>query len=129
MPASSKTIEKQSKQELWLEIQEKIADKKVYIKEHKSDSQTLYAFADPELIGQKIKNKTITFRINPYFYEGKLIPLTDAIIFLRKHPSCNIVGRLAYYAGKLGIVDARSILWLKDTTTNRRVPHLMLMRT
>ena len=115
--------------EVWEEVKHQISGKKVYIKEHNSSAQTIYAFADPELIGRKIKTKTMTFHVNPRFYKGELMPLAEALELLRRHPSCNIVGRLAYYAAKLDIVDKRSILWIKEASSNFKFPHLMLMLT
>jgi len=117
------------KNAVWEEIKQQISGKKVFIKKHHSPDQILYAFADPELIGRKIKTKTMTFYVNPRFYEGNLMLLSDALQLLQKHPNCNIVGRLAYYAAKLDIVDRRSIIWIREASSNFKFPHLMLMTT
>lgn len=88
----------------------------------------IYAFCDPELINKTLKSQKLTFFVNPQFYEGKLISIEEALKILIYYPNANIVGRLAYYAAVLNIVDKRSILWIHDDKTNLRIPHIMLMK-
>ena len=109
-------------------IKNKIANKKVYIKIHDSDMAKIYAFCDPELIDKTLKSEKLTFYINPKFYEGKLISLEEALKILVFYPNANIVGRLAYYAAKLNIVDKRAILWIHDDKTKLKIPHIILMK-
>ncbi len=109
-------------------IKSKIANKKVYIKIHKSDMATIYAFCDPELIDRTLKSEKLSFYINPKFYEGKLISLEEALKILVYYPDANIIGRLAYYAAQLNIIDKRAILWIRDDKTNAKVPHIILMK-
>lgn len=117
----------------WEAIQDKIKGKKVYLKVHESEGNVIYAFADPELVGLRLRDKErkLNFFVNPTFYKegGTLIPLENALEMLLKHPNCNIVGRLAYYAGMAGIVFPQTILWIKDEEKSIRVPHLLLIRT
>lgn len=109
-------------------ILHKIKDKKVYIKIHDSDMAKIYAFCDPELVNKTFKSEKLTFFVNPQFYEGKLISLEEALKILIYYPNANIVGRLAYYAGVLKIVDKRAILWIHDDKKNIRIPHIILMK-
>ncbi|MFW9930842.1 MAG: DUF424 family protein [Candidatus Thorarchaeota archaeon] len=109
-------------------IQDKIANKKVFLKIHSSELAKIYAFCDPELINKTLKSKKLNFFVNPDFYKGKLISLEEALKILSYYPNANVVGRLAYYASKVNIVDKRSILWIKDEKTNIRVPHILLMK-
>ncbi|MHA2365987.1 MAG: DUF424 family protein [Candidatus Hodarchaeales archaeon] len=126
---SQKTKNQNLRKASLLEIKEKIKGKEVYFKEHRSLDTIIQAFSDPELIGQKIKTKKFTFHVNPNFYQGRLIPLENALEMIQRYPNCNIIGRLAYYAGKLGLVDMRSILWIHEKNTKRKIPHLIIMRT
>ena len=109
-------------------IKNKIAGKKVFIKIHDSDLAKIYAFCDPELIDKTLKSEKLTFYVNPKFYEGKLISIEEALKILVYYPNANIVGRLAYYAAKLNIIDKRAILWIHDKKTNLKVPHIILMK-
>ena len=109
-------------------IKNKIENKKVCIRIHESDIAKVYAFCDPELLDKTFKSEKLTFYVNPNFYEGKLISLEEALKILVYYPNANIVGRLAYYAAQLNIVDKRTILWIHDDKTKIRIPHIMLMK-
>lgn len=110
-------------------IKPKIIDKKVYVKIHESDMASIFAFSDPELIDKTLQSDKISLFVNPTFYKGKLIPLIDALKIISEHPNANIVGRLAYYAALLKIIDPRILLWIHDKNTNWKIPHVILMRT
>ena len=109
-------------------IKSKIENKKVYIKIHESDLAKIYAFCDPELLDKTFKSDKLKFYVNPKFYAGKLISLEEALKILVYYPNANIVGRLAYYAAKLNIIDKRAILWIHDDKTNIKIPHIILMK-
>lgn len=109
-------------------IKKKIENKKVCLKIHSSDLTKIYAFCDPELLDMTLKSEKLTFYINPKFYRGKLISLEEALKILAFHPNANIVGRLAYYAAIVNIIDKRSILWIRDEKSNLKVPHIILMQ-
>ena len=109
-------------------IKSKIENKKVCLKIHESDMTKIYAFCDPELLDMTLKSDKLTFYINPKFYRGKLIRLEEALKILAFHPNANIVGRLAYYAAKVKIIDKRTILWIRDEKSNLKIPHIILMQ-
>ena len=109
-------------------IKSKIAGKKVFIKIHDSDLAKIYAFCDPELIDKTLKSEKLTFYVNPKFYEGKLISIEEALKILVYYPNANIVGRLAYYAAKVMIIDIWAFLWILDEKCNLKVPHIILMK-
>jgi hypothetical protein len=110
----------------------KIKDKSVYVNVHtSSENLSIYAFSDPELIGKTLKSEKLTFYVNPSFYHkgADLIPLEEALNMLRSGINSNIVGRLAYYAGKLQILNAKSILWIDDENSGFKIPHVITMKT
>lgn len=107
----------------------KIENKFVYLKIHSSENINIYAFSDQELIGKTLKLKELSFFVSPKFYEGELIPLSQALNLLNNQINSNIVGRLAYYAAKLNIISPRSIFWFKIEMTEIKIPHAITMRT
>jgi hypothetical protein len=109
-------------------IKTKIQGKKVYIKIHSSDQAQIYAFSDPELINKKLKSKKMTFFVDPDFYQGNLITIEEALNILKNYPNANIIGRLAYYAAKVNIVNKKALLWIHDEETDIRVPYILLMK-
>lgn len=100
----------------------------VHFKIHQRDNKIVYAFADPEMLGNTYTNGHITMKIRRKFYEGKLIDINDALDLLKKHHDSNIVGNLAKLAVKRGIVHRDSVLRFTDKQSGKIIYHVMLMR-
>ena len=104
--------------------------KSVYFKVHLTFEKKIIAFADADLIGKTYKDseKKISISVNPDFYQGELITVSEGLELIKSYPNCNIVGSLAYYAVKFGIAHKHSLLWIIDKEKKKRVPHLLLVR-
>ena len=91
-----------------------LENKFVSFKVHINGENKVYAFCDPDLIGQTFKDKTrhISLFVNPDFYQGESVPLVEALEIIRNYPNCNIIGSLAYYAVKAGIAHKHAVLWI-----------------
>ena len=113
------------------EIKHKIENKSVFLKIHSRDNMNIYAFSDPELIGKTLKSEKLSFYVNPTFYQegAELIPLIQALNLMKSQINSNIIGRLAYYAAKLDIINSRSILWIYDEKSKNKIPHVFTMKT
>ncbi|MHA1166474.1 MAG: DUF424 family protein [Candidatus Hodarchaeales archaeon] len=101
---------------------------RVSFKVHRRDNKTIYAFADPDMLGNTYSDGTITMRIRRKFYEGKLIDIEDALALLKRHHDSNIVGNLVRLAVKRGLIHRDSVLRFKDKRTGKLIYHVMLMR-
>jgi hypothetical protein len=104
--------------------------KTIFFKVHITFEKKIIAFADQDLIGKtfKDKEKKISINVNPEFYQGEKISLSEGLELLRSYPNCNIVGSLAYYAVKHGIAHKHSLLWIIDKDKKKRIPHLLLIK-
>jgi len=102
----------------------------VYFKAHVTFEDKIFAFCDPELIGNEYRDdkRKITLNIKEKFYKGELVPIGEALSILRiSKGSCNIVGSLAYLAVKEGLAPKQALLWIIDSNMHVRIPHLILV--
>ncbi|MFW9994428.1 MAG: DUF424 family protein [Candidatus Odinarchaeota archaeon] len=101
----------------------------IYLKVHQRQNKIIYAFADPEMVGNTYTNgHGLKLVIRPEFYEGKLIDLEDALDLLKRHNNSNIVGNLAKHAVQRGLIHRDCVLAFRDENTGKMIYHVMLMR-
>ena len=100
----------------------------VHLKVHRRDNKIIYAFADPDMLGNTYTDGNITMKIRRKFYEGKLIDVDDALDLLKRHQNTNIVGNLVRLAVKRGLIHRNSVLKFKDKHSGKIIYHVMLMR-
>lgn len=98
--------------------------KLVYVKKHIINGDIVVAICDYELIGKKIvdSDKKITIYIDPVFYQGELLTISEAVEILREATIANLIGR--------NIVEAvvEKGLVLRETVIEiAGVPHVQLI--
>ena len=93
---------------------------KVYVKVHEYSGERIIAICDEELLGKNIldEEKGIKFYVDPYFYKGELLSITQAITLLKRASIANLVGKNIVSAAKNnGLIHEDAILYIKD------IPH------
>ncbi|MEM4620450.1 MAG: DUF424 family protein, partial [Desulfurococcaceae archaeon] len=96
----------------------------VYVKKHVSGSDVIIAICDYELIGMKIvdNEKNISIYVDPFFYQGDLLTIDEALKLLSQATIVNLIGRnIVEAVVKLGLV-------LKETVVEiAGIPHVQLV--
>uniref|UniRef100_A0A7C4HCL2 DUF424 family protein n=1 Tax=Staphylothermus marinus TaxID=2280 RepID=A0A7C4HCL2_STAMA len=100
------------------------SDKLVYVKKHVSGSDVIIAICDYELIGMKIvdNEKNISIYVDPFFYQGDLLTIDEALKLLSQATIVNLIGKnIVEAVVKLGLV-------LKETVVEiAGIPHVQLV--
>jgi len=86
---------------------------KVYVKVYKISGETLVAACDENLLGALIVDSKRNTRIyvDPAFYRGELMSVSDAVEVLKTSTQANLVGNnIVEAAIRAGLVDPSAVL-------------------
>ncbi|WP_445476189.1 DUF424 domain-containing protein [Methanococcoides methylutens] len=95
----------------------------MYLKIHKSGSQTIVAVCDKELIGKKLKEGELVIEISEAFYKGEIASEEKIIESISNTTTANIFGsRAVQCAVDAGLVDPGCIIYIEG------IPHAQLYK-
>lgn len=95
----------------------------VYVKEHWWGTDHVIAICDQELLGKTLVERNIRFFIDPNFYEGKLMPVSEAVKLIHNYTIANLVGKnIVEAAINEGLIDPEAVIEING------VPHAQIVK-
>ena len=95
----------------------------VYLKEHLSDTEIVVAVCDEELLGKTLGGDGYEFYVDPVFYGGRRMSISEALTVIESSTIANLVGKkIVSAAVKHKLVHKDAIVYISG------VPHAQIIK-
>jgi len=95
----------------------------VYVKEFHGEGELVVAICDAELLGRTLREGDTSFYIDPNFYGGRKVTISEALDLLEASTIANLVGeKIVNAAIKRNLIHKNAVIYIEG------VPHAQVVK-